>query len=396
MGADPTIVCHRGSDALSSASPAWEALLRANPAAPIFARPAWANIWLRVYGRGRPVRVLEVGHGGRPIGLLPLLLTRVAGVGLRRLEFIGASPTTRQQWLLSPNGHGLAYYNDALIAPDAGDVAIPALCRWLKANSDQWDDLRLTSVPEGSALATRFVEVMTSYWHPAHSIERMSRTVDTSMGWDAVRAVLSKRQARHLRYEPQALGRAAGGELSLEEVRGPDTVTAMEDFLLLHGRRWAADRRPGLSRQEAAVYRSLAALRDAHFVVYRLVSNSTLLATQFGFDFGEIYIPYNFAHNPDFGRQSPANVLLQMVIAHCCERGIREVDLIGLRNSERWARVEHSRVHLSARRPGAWVGVRAAIHHTAGTSLEHIQESSTGRRTRSALAKIASTARQHP
>lgn len=389
-----SVLCHRGDGAIDSASPAWTALLVTAPRTRAFSRPVWARAWWHTYGRGREMRILEIREQGVPVALVALQISTTPLLGRRRLEFLGGGPGRWSQWLANPGDLGFAYFNDILVAPGHEDQALRGLRAWLEAARDEWDDIRLTSIPAESVLARRGDELLAG-WIP--EVTQQTRFyLDTSAGWDAYKATLSQRRRRHLRYEPSALSRAAGGELSVDTVRGAAAVEAMEEFISLHGRRWAQARRPGLKPGEAALYRHIAAGAADLVVVHRLRAADRTLAMQWGFDDSDRYLPYNFAFEPEFDRRSPSNVLIQLLIEACCRDGHSEIDFSGLETAGHWTCATRTRVHLRASATRGLSRWRAAAAAGAGEVVQGIHRSRPGQQLRRTAASAVAMLRRGP
>jgi CelD/BcsL family acetyltransferase involved in cellulose biosynthesis len=386
------VICHRGATALTDVLPVWTMLVRDHPCPPPFSRPAWALNWWSVYGSGREPICLEIIVSGEPVALALLQLTIAPVARTRRLEFLGGGAATWSHWLLNPVGLGMQYRNDLLVAPGYGPLAAQAVVGWLARHSGLWDTVRLTALGPRSPLLEACSKVA-SAWRLRIEQDERGRT-DTSRGLDDYLTSLSKRQRRHLRYEPRALERAAGGPLELIEIRTPETARAMEDFITLHDRRWAAQCKPGLNPGEGQLYRSLAACDDAVFVVYELRARGRLLASQFGFDDGRRYLPYNSTFDPGLSAQSPSNVLMQMIVERCCRLGHAEVDVAGVRSGPRWATEFVPRLHLEATSPRRASRGRAAMIRLAGRGVLASQRSRAGHRARALVATTVASRRR--
>jgi hypothetical protein len=168
-------------------------------------------------------------------------------------------------------------------------------------------------------------------------------------------------------------------------------VGAMEDFIALHDRRWAAQSKPGLNPGEGQLYRCLAASGDPLFVVFELRGDGRLLASQFGFDDGRRYLPYNSAFDPDLSGQSPSNVLIQMIVERCCRLGYAEVDVAGVSSGPRWTTDIVPRLHLEATSPRWASRGRATIIRGAGWAILASQRNRAGHRARELIAGLVAS-----
>ena len=311
-----TVTAHHGAEAIDALTPAWNDLLRRLPGASAFATPGWARAWWRTYGRHHRAVILEVREGGCTVGLLPLQVSHIRGAGVRVLEMLGGSPPDWRIWLRNPHGLGLKFINEVLIEPGHESGALATLRDYLPSGALRWDTMRLTCVPQENPLARGFAE-LASGWAPRRTPFVRLR-IDTRRSWDEYRATLSKRQRRHIRYRPNELSRAAGGELRLDVVRGPAARAAVEEFIDLFERRWTARGKPGLLSGEADLCRHLAE-DEPSLAVYRLLGGGRVLASQIGFDDGRRYTPYNYAFDPQFSVESPSHLLTHFIIKRCCD-----------------------------------------------------------------------------
>src|SRR5207253_3670384 len=119
-----------------------------------------------------------------------------------------------------PRQPGQALYSDLIVVPGFERAAMAALRSWLAEHIVLWDELRFLCVPASSLLSQGFNELAQG-WSPRMEVHHKVY-VDTSMGWTDYRSRLSKRQQRHLRYEPNALAREAGSPPELVVHRGKD------------------------------------------------------------------------------------------------------------------------------------------------------------------------------
>jgi CelD/BcsL family acetyltransferase involved in cellulose biosynthesis len=377
---------YEGTDAVAAASPDWLTVLKGAGLRSVFSHPAWASTWHSVYGTGHPALIVIFRDDRQLVGVAPLQLTRYPGVRTRRLEFLSGSAMTRSQWLLNPRHLGQALHSDLIVVPGHEPAVLAAFRSWLETNEHLWDELRLTCVPATSPLA-EFFPVLARGWSPGVEMDHRI-CVDTSGGWLAYREGLSKRQKRHLRYEPHAVARAAGDEPTLVIWRGDDVPRVMEEFLELIERRWAARGRLAMPRQNRPLYRRLSRRSELSPVFYTLVARGRPIAMQFGFDDGKRYVPYGFAFDPSLERTSTANVLIHYAIRQCCEDGHTEVDLSALALVERWAGQPRPRAHLTAISPSVAGRLRASALRLVSHGLTAAYGARAGQRASRVVGRI--------
>jgi CelD/BcsL family acetyltransferase involved in cellulose biosynthesis len=390
---DLTVVAHRGAAALDSVASEWDELLQRIPEASAFATPGWARAWWRTSGRHHEPVILEVRDGARLVGLLPLQVSHVRGVGARVLEMLGGSPAEWRIWLRDPHGLGFKYVNELLVEPGFEAAVLQALRAFLESGELRWDTLRFTCVPAESALARGFGQLACG-WSP-REVPFARLCVDTDRTWEEYRATLSKRQRQDTRYKPNELTRAAGAELRLDVVRGEAAGAAVEEFIEMFERRWMARGKPGLLPGEGDMYRNLVRDEPA-LVVMRLLGGGRALAGQIGFDDGRRYTPYNYAFDPSFSAKSPSHVLTQLIIEQCCAGAHTSIEQLSVAMGRHWSKQETITQTLEATRPGVRSRLRAGALHAAAGTIRGAQTTTVGHRARAALARAAAAARRRP
>jgi CelD/BcsL family acetyltransferase involved in cellulose biosynthesis len=384
---DFTARVHDSPAAFDHIGPPWKRLWDATSGASPFAHPAWGEAWWRTYGRTRELAILEVRTEGEIAMVAPLQVSTLPPAGLRRLEFLGGSPATREDWLRDPDGLGLASSNDCLVREGHERLAAAALAACLKKLEPSVDAIRLTAVPALSPVL-RLAEHLPGGWRMRVEADEARRyRIDLRMGWEEFRAGLSKRQRKDLRYKVNELERAAGTALSLECCEGPQVGEAIDRFIDLHLRRWHARGKPGLLPGEDRFYRALAAA-GAPIVAFMLMSGQRLVASQFGLRGRRRYAPFNFAFDPAFKEQSPSHVLMQLVIKECCSGGVQSIDMVPFVMAQHWQAepVEMRHLVLSSLRPVS--RLRLGLTRTLDGAVRSAQSNPIGRRARAAAASL--------
>ncbi|MBV8193912.1 MAG: GNAT family N-acetyltransferase [Candidatus Dormibacteraeota bacterium] len=372
---------------MSRSFESWAAILAERDADVLpFARPEWASAWFDVYGSAHRPLILEVQCSKRPVAIIPLQVTRYPGSLLQRVEFAGGSAPAWPTWIVDPDHIGAALFNDIVASPGWERTALRAVRLWLDVHRSRWDALRITCVPAESVTAMAFEEAFAGLSPRAHRQEKAY--IDTAHGWDAFRQTLSPRRRRHLRYEPHALARAAGGEVALVRRSGELARSGTEEFLDLIDRRWSLKGKAGLSRRQQDLYRRVASEPALGVTVYSLVAAGRSVAAQVGFDDGRRYIPWGFAFDPTLERASPANVLLQYVIKRCCDDGHAEVDLAALKAVSQWAGRTRERIHFEAISQRIASRARSRLYAITAANLVRLQSSDAVRRVRSEAGRL--------
>lgn len=348
-----TAKLYRSPAAFLQLRPTWSELWETAQEPSPFLHPAWSEAWWRTFGDRRELAILEVRAEGKTAIIAPLQISRLP-LGLRRLEFLGGAPTTRQDWLRNPRGLGLASSNDVLVVPGHEKLAGAALAACLRGLKDRIDAVRLTALPARSP-ALGVTRHLNGAWRLALEPDQGRRyRIDLTRGWEEFRAGLSKRQRKDLRYKVNELERAAGHALELECREGPAVAESLDEFVELHLRRWHARGKPGLLPGEDRFYRALHKAQ-APIVAFRLMSGSRLVASQFGLRVGRRYAPFNFAFDPAFADQSPSHVLMQLVLEGSRDRDLDSIEMVPAVMARHWRPEPTEMCHLVASRtlPGS-------------------------------------------
>jgi CelD/BcsL family acetyltransferase involved in cellulose biosynthesis len=384
---------HDSPAAFDHLGPDWRRLWDATGGASPFAHPAWAEAWWRTYGRDRQLAILEVQAEGEVVMIAPLQVSTLPPAGLRRLEFLGGTPATRQDWLRDPDGLGLASSNDCLVREGCERLAAAALAACVKRLEPRLDAVRLTAVPARSPVL-RLPEHLQGGWRMRVETDQARRyRIDLSMGWEEFRAGLSRRQRKDLRYKVNELERAAGETLSLERCEGPQVAEALDRFIDLHLRRWHAQGKPGLLPGEDRFYRALAAA-GAPVVAFMLISGQRLVASQFGLRGRHRYAPFNFAFDPAFEDQSPSHVLMQLVIQECCADGVQSIDMVPFAMARHWRPEAVEMRHLVLASSGPASRLRYGLTRTLDGAVRSAHSNPIGKRARATAASLVAAAHE--
>jgi hypothetical protein len=247
------------------------------------------------------------------------------------------------------------------------------------------DAVRLTAVPATSPLLCLSEQLGDGWQIQLEADEARRFRIDLSMGWEAFRQGLSKRQRKDLRYKVNELERAAGQALSLECCEGAEVGEALDRFIDLHLRRWHARGKPGLLPGEDRFYRALAAA-GAPVVAFMLTAGGRLVASQFGLRGKGRYAPFNFAFDPAFAEQSPSHVLMQLVIREHCARGVQSMDMVPFAMAQHWRPqpVEMRHLLLSSDVPPS--RLRLGVTRMLDGTIASLHSNPIGRRARSHTA----------
>ena len=147
--ANLTVTALRSIEAVDAAAGAWDDLLERSRDPEIFLTHAWMRSWWEVFGGegGRQPLVLLVHDGPQLIGLAPLQVRPVAGIGparLKRLEFLGTGEDEADEVCSD--------FLDVVAADGRDDDVCRAVWRYLAEGAEQagsqersrvaWDEAR--------------------------------------------------------------------------------------------------------------------------------------------------------------------------------------------------------------------------------------------------------------
>jgi CelD/BcsL family acetyltransferase involved in cellulose biosynthesis len=311
------IEVRRGTDALGS--PEWPALLEADPGASVFATPEWNKVWWEEFGAGKDLIVLSMHREGAPVALIPLY--RVEEGGRRILRFNG--------------GVELTDYLGPICAPADRFDAADALVRWLRENSDEWDEFDAHNMPVPFGFAEfLFERADCAGFKFLLEQEETAAVLSLPEDYESYLAGLDKKERHELkrkgrrfsREQPEASFRTATGE-TLDE----DLAT----FIALH--RDAEGHKGHFMSPDVATFferMARAFLPSGWLRLDFLEVNGKALATTFGFEVDKTFYLYNSAFDPDARRLSPGLILVAHLIEESIERGFHTFDF--LRGPERY------------------------------------------------------------
>ncbi len=139
----------------------WEDLYRNAPLATPFQSWAWLYSWWEVYGEGYELRLVTIRDDGLLVGLMPLMLQRLAGFG--RLLFIGTGPTDYQDVLMR-EGWGIPVSQAAVQALRQLNDWHVADLQQLRPEAAAWGILEEWAGPRASIWQDNFPMVDVKPW----------------------------------------------------------------------------------------------------------------------------------------------------------------------------------------------------------------------------------------
>ncbi len=302
-------------DDLAAMASYWEAV--AGEGVPVFLSWPWVRIWQRHLAKGQPW-VLAVWLDGELAGLAPWGIERRRG--MRWLRFLGDGP------LLPDHLDILAHPAHKM---QVGRAAVEHLRRYRR----DWDVLSLRSIAQASPLPGLLAASLRCHFRPPIVCPYIP--LEGVPDWETFlrTRISASMRKKGLRYLENLLKRRFPGQVSYTRISHPEDLPgAMETFFQLHLRRWHArgmstpleDERLRDFHREMAVI----ALERDWLGLYQLRVGDTVIATQYGFHFQNIFYDYQHAFHPDWGDYSPGRLLIAYIVAECIRLGRREYDFL--------------------------------------------------------------------
>ena len=286
----------------------------------------------------RDLRLVVVRHFGEVRMILPLQISRQAGLGMRWLEPIGMPDDIhRPRFAIGP-------LSDELYA-----CALDAI----ETMSGEWDGLRLDEKETGDPeleLLQRLTQERHWRWHTVRQHE--CPYLDLRTDWTAYLARRSSKLRKNLGSSRRRL--ASRGTLRLARFDSPAEARDGLDALLdVTARSWKQRDKIGLGSSQAYrdFYREFAGRMAAQgrVRIYCLYVGTRAIAATLAFIDGKTYYSTQIAHDAEFDAYSPGTLLESMEMQDLMqERRFDTFDFLGaaLSNKRRWTETMHSTSRL--------------------------------------------------
>lgn len=303
----------------------WTRLFEATPAKLPFATYDWASTWWTHFSRRAgltmrdelAVRVVK-DTAGEVVAIAPMMRTFRPGVGpvaTRELHFFGAD-------------HNLTELRSVICAPGDGAAVYGALAEHFRETAGQHDWVYWSHVPDALAPA---VEVLrTVEWEA----EVPNYVLPLAGDWDTFKAGLKRNVRESLRKCTNAPKRD-GLEFSFRALSGVEDMPAAVDHLVrLHGARSQLEdtvKHPNVFRTETArrffhdVARRMASKGQVR--AFQLMLGDRVIATRFGFVFGDVMYLYYSGYEPELGKYSVMTTTVAEALKWAMVNGVKSVNL---------------------------------------------------------------------
>jgi CelD/BcsL family acetyltransferase involved in cellulose biosynthesis len=325
-----------GAQAVAHTAHAWRCIEAAGGVATPFQTQAFAHRLAETHlRRGETPRVIVVHESGKPVVILPTVVTRWNG--LATIRFLGDP---------------LIQYGDAVVAPGASSASIEAAWR-AAADPAVASLVYLRKVRDDAKLATLLTK------------KAKAAAVHEAPFVDVAQASsMNARDARELRRLRRRLDELGG--VTFEVLQGPEAAFAVAETLALK-RAWIGGH--GLpssvigNRDWESAICDVTGAASSPLRVARLLVGGRTAAAEIAFVHDGRWCAFVGAIAPDFARSGPGHVQMAETIAHCRGAGISLYDLLAPTEAYK-SRIAHGAVevrdYVAPLTTAGWAGVAAA------------------------------------
>jgi CelD/BcsL family acetyltransferase involved in cellulose biosynthesis len=288
----------------------WAALCARSGTNTIFQTYEWHLAWWEAYGEGPELYLLVVEDGPDLVGIAPMMLSHEEG-GRRVLAFIGD------------------YRSDYLdfIYDAESPAVVHTLIAYLAGRRDDWDNIRLSEIPEGSPTHLELEGAAEQSGVYCATIRRRQCPALVIKGNETeVDTIINKKKLRYYkRYFEEKPGYSVRHLAACDEI-GPH----LDGFFEQHITRWAETPTPSifLEDKSKAFYRNLlSAMCDKGWITFTVIENEGItIAYHFGFVYRNVFVLYKPIYNPLLAKHSPGQVLLKELLTFAVARKYDEFD----------------------------------------------------------------------
>lgn len=307
----------------------WDRLLRRCSYRTPFYSLDWLGIWWRAFGSGFGLRVLVMRDGGRLVGIAPLMYSveKRGPLRIRKLGSVRNYYTPKTDFLLA----------------EQEEACLRRVLKYCTAESDQWDMVEFTYLPEDSGNAGRLEGLLKSQGTP--SLVRTSHEspyVRFEGGFEAYMKTRSTRFRRNLSNAGNRLRKA--GESEFIVLRDdPEALGAhLEDLFSLSLRSWkgetgtATGAQAGLRRFYGDVAKCWQVKGGLELRLLKL--NGAYIASMISLvEQGRVYT-LKTDYDTQYGRLSPGNLIFRSLLEDHLNGGTREIDFLAVKQAylDRW------------------------------------------------------------
>ena len=308
--------------------PAWDELLGQARRPNVFMTRSWLQHWSNHLGAAHDAWVLAVHDDeGRLAGAAALVLIERGYLGLRELTFMGT-------------GAAGADHLDFISSRGEEAAVTDAICRYLRAHSDQWDVLRLTDLPRDSTTPLALQRHFNDDFVHRQTAGAACPYLPLAGSWQTY----LERQSRNFRQQTRSKRRQFE-QLSHSRFvacdKPAEVERAMQCLFRFNPERWNArgDGSAFADQKFQDFHLDIAGqfLSQGWLDLYYLEIENQIAAVIYGFAYlNRIYF-YNSGFDPRWSKYSLGRVLMAYHVQSAFERGFDEYDFLRGNHSYKYA-----------------------------------------------------------
>jgi CelD/BcsL family acetyltransferase involved in cellulose biosynthesis len=304
----------RELEALESLKEDWNTLLEKNETKTIELTYEWQITYWKHFNEHSELFVLVVKEAGSIVAIAPLRLTytKKFGLRIRTLEFIAAKESNYQDFIVGDNGEKILEH----------------IANYLISSRDSWDILDLTHVPETSTTAHFFLnELDDSLLRRVADVEAcIFLKVDKT--WEEY-ATNSKKARQKVNYRVRRLTRH--GEIDYFHCSSREQICDnLQAFFELHRKRWNPTTTPSqfIDDRLCQFYLEVTPqlLLEGQVDLFVLRLEGSPVALLYSFLFGRNCLIQLVAHDTEYSKSSPSQVMHELFVKQAFADGIKVID----------------------------------------------------------------------
>jgi len=294
----------------------WDTLLEHNRTKTVELTYEWEITYWKHFHQNAELFVLVIRDAGTVVAIAPLKLTHTTqfGVKARVLEFIAADESN---------------YQDFIIGQDT-EAALTSLLNYLTENSELWDLLKLSHIPEASPTAQFLLKTQRNKL--PHRIAEITPCTYLKVkgNWEEhAKSLKKKRRRKKMNERMRALRKY--GEISVCHCEDITKLDAnLQKFFELHRKRWNPTSTPSQFSDSRCCefYLDITPqlFSKGQVELFILKTGAVPVAILYYFMLDQDCLLQLIAYDPDYSQGSPAIVLLELFTKEAFTREIKTID----------------------------------------------------------------------
>lgn len=309
-GVKMKVAIYRDETGFDELASEWDVLLSQSQADTIFMTLMWQTIWWRHLGEGA-LRILAVRDEGALVGLAPLFRISHDGVGV--LSTVGCVDVSD--------------YVDWIVREGQEEPVLAALLNTLGGElADEWDELSLCSIPDGSPTLEWVPRLAQAQgWQVTRSIDEVVPLFRLPKSWEAYEQMLRGKARREMRRKLRKAGPYSGVDWYIvgSEHDLEAEIDAFVDLLA----KSHPEKADFMDERNRAFFHAIsrAIFEAGQLQLAFLTMNGQRIGAYMNFLYRDRVLVYNSGLDPAAYRLSPGIVLMAHLIRHAIEEQKYEV-----------------------------------------------------------------------